>query len=565
MSFLDSVAFQQTEERVKKYLMPQRVVLTNGSVKGAANLLKSKDLQIDLNEPVFTVLKNGPKPRKRAGVLLDFGFEFHGGLRLLTAWVKGEAASAGNTLPDALVRLSFGESVSEALSQLGDRGACNDHSPRSMTVDVVTLSDLEFGQTGYRFVYIELLTPNTQWLLKSAVGAFTYRDLAYKGNFTCSDERLNRIYDVAAYTCHLNMQNLLWDGIKRDRLVWVGDTHPEMMTIRTLFGHVDMLDESLRFARKKAPLPMFMNGMPTYSLWWLLILHDYYMATGDRKFLMENKKYAMALARHMASFIQEDGEHQLPDYFLDWPTRDTPAARPGVHGLLILTMRACAELARWYKDAEGEALFAARADAMARTCPDCGDAKQAIAMQTLAGLRDKKATAKQLTATGAKGMSTFMSYYILKVMSEGNMTAALQVLREYYGGMLDMGATTFWEDFHVEWLENAAPIDAPVPEGKKDLHGDFGDFCYKGFRHSFCHGWSSGPVPFLAERVLGINIAEPGCKKIILKPDLGDLAWAKGDFPTPHGILHVEVTRGADGTAHTVYTAPKGVTVKLAE
>ena len=145
------------------------------------------------------------------------------------------------------------------------------------------------------------------------------------------------------------------------------------------------------------------------------------------------------------------------------------------------------------------------------------------------------------------------------------MTAALQVLREYYGGMLDMGATTFWEDFHVEWLENAAPIDAPVPEGKKDLHGDFGDFCYKGFRHSFCHGWSSGPVPFLAERVLGINIAEPGCKKIILKPDLGDLAWAKGDFPTPHGILHVEVTRGADGTAHTVYTAPKGVTVELAE
>ena len=41
MSFLDSVAFQQTEERVKKYLMPQRVVLTNGSVKGAANLLNS--------------------------------------------------------------------------------------------------------------------------------------------------------------------------------------------------------------------------------------------------------------------------------------------------------------------------------------------------------------------------------------------------------------------------------------------------------------------------------------------------------------------------------------------
>ncbi len=560
MSFVDSVKFQKTEERVKKYLMPQRVVLTNGSVKRTANLLKEKDLQIDLYEPVTTSLKNGAKPRKNAGVLLDFGFEFMGGLRLLTHWVNGGQELNGNTLPGAKVRISFGESVSEALSTLGTKGAGNDHSPRCITVDVVTLSDLEFGQSGYRFVYIELLTPNTELTLKNAVASVIYRDLEYKGTFECNDALLNKIYDVAAWTCHVNMQNLLWDGIKRDRLVWVGDTHPEMMTIRTLFGHVDMLDESLRFARKKAPLPRFMNGMPSYSLWWLLILHDYYMATGDKKFLNENKKYAMELARHMASFINEDGTHQLPAYFLDWPTNETPAAKPGVHGLLIIAMRACAEMAVWFKDDETAALCTARADAMARHCPDCAGAKQAIAMQTLAGLRDAKATALQLTADGAKGMSTFMSYYILSAMCTDNMTAALNVLREYYGAMLDMGATTFWEDFHVEWLDNAAPIDAPVPAGKIDLHGDFGDFCYKGFRHSFCHGWASGPVPFLAEKVLGIRIAAPGCKKIVLAPDLGDLKWAKGTYPTPYGLLTVSVTKDGTGT-HTEYTAPKGVEV----
>jgi hypothetical protein len=169
-----------------------------------------------------------------------------------------------------------------------------------------------------------------------------------------------------------------------------------------------------------------------------------------------------------------------------------------------------------------------------------------------------------LKRLGADGMSTFMSYYILKAMSEDNMPAALNVLREYYGGMLDMGATTFWEDFHVEWLDNAARIDEVVPEGKVDLHGDFGDFCYKGFRHSFCHGWASGPVPFLTERVLGINIAAPGCKKIVLKPDLGDLEWAKGTFPTPAGILSVSLKRNADGTTAVEYDAPKGIEVELA-
>lgn len=562
MSFLDTVTFQQREERVKQYLMPKRVIQTTGQVRKVQNLLKEKDLQIDLQEPTLTILKNSVHPRSKAGILLDFGFEFHGGVRILTAWIEGEK-SAGATLPDAMVRISFGESVSEALSQLGERGAGNDHSPRVLTVPIVSLSDLEFGQTGYRFVYLQLETPNTEWRIKSVVGSFVYREMEYKGSFVCSDALLNRIYDTAAYTCHLNMQNLLWDGIKRDRLVWVGDSHPEMMTIRTLFGQVDMLDESLRFARKHAPLPAFMNTMPTYSLWWLLILHDYYMATGDKKFLNENKKYAMALARHMAGFIHEDGTHDLPGYFLDWPTKDTPAAKPGVHGLLILTMRACAEMAEWYKDADGAAQFTACADAMAQHCPDCGSAKQSIAMQVLAGLRDKKSTAKVLTSDGARGMSTFMSYYILKAMSEDNMAAALHVLREYYGGMLRMGATTFWEDFHIEWLDNAAPIDEIVPKGKADLHGDFGDFCYQGFRHSLCHGWSSGPVPFLAECVLGIHIAAPGCKTIRLKPDLGDLEWAKGTFPTPAGVLTVCCKRNADSSIAVTYDAPKGIEVVL--
>ncbi|MBQ8599407.1 MAG: alpha-L-rhamnosidase, partial [Oscillospiraceae bacterium] len=424
MSFLDSIKFQQKEERVKQYLLPQCIVLTKGKVKGAGKLLKEKDLQIDLYEPTVTILENGPKTRNKAGILLDFGFEFHGGLRLLTARIKG-SKSAGATLPDAMVTLSFGESVSEALSKLGEKGACNDHSPRQFTVPVSALSDLEFGQSGYRFVYIQLESCDCLLQLKSAVGVFVYRELDYKGSFTCSDPLLNKIFDTAAYTCHLNLQNLLWDGIKRDRLVWVGDTHPEMLTIRALFGQNETLEESLRFARRHAPLPNYMNGMPSYSVWWLLILHDYIMATGDKKFLNENKKYTLALAEQIASLIPEDGTHDLPDYFLDWPTRYTPAAEAGVHGLLILCMEACAELAHWYHDTQAEERFTTCVAALKLRCPDCGSAKQAIAMQTLAGLRDRKKTAQTLTADGAKGMSTFMSYYILKAMCEGNMSAAL--------------------------------------------------------------------------------------------------------------------------------------------
>ncbi|NLK39548.1 MAG: hypothetical protein GX303_04780 [Clostridiales bacterium] len=60
-------------------------------------------------------------------------------------------------------------------------------------------------------------------------------------SFECSDGCLNDIYNTAAYTCHLNMQTMLWDGIKRDRLVWVGDTHPEILAIRILFGNNELV------------------------------------------------------------------------------------------------------------------------------------------------------------------------------------------------------------------------------------------------------------------------------------------------------------------------------------
>lgn len=143
------------------------------------------------------------------------------------------------------------------------------------------------------------------------------------------------------------------------------------------------------------------------------------------------------------------------------------------------------------------------------------------------------------------------------------MAPVLDMLKEYYGGMLDMGATTFWEDFDICWMDNAAPITEPVPAGKSDIHGDNGAYCYDGFRHSLCHGWASGPVPFLCEEVLGIRLLEPGCRKIGLKPQLGILRWAEGTFPTPWGVMKVRHEREPDGTVRSSWQAPEEVRVIL--
>ena len=96
-------------------------------------------------------------------------------------------------------------------------------------------------------------------------------------------------------------------------------------------------------------------------------------------------------------------------------------------------------------------------------------------------------------------MSTFMSYYILKAVASFDKAKAIEMMKEYYGAMLSKGATTFWEDFDLAWVNNSGRIDTFPTACEKDIHGDFGAYCYKGFRHSLCHGWSAGVLCFIKE------------------------------------------------------------------
>jgi len=174
----------------------------------------------------------------------------------------------------------------------------------------------------------------------------------------------------------------------------------------------------------------------------------------------------------------------------------------------------------------------------------------------------EKANSEVIAIDGAKNFSTFYGYYMLQAQAKaGAYEEALNNIRTFWGAMLDLGATTFWEDFNLDWLPNAAGIDQPVPEGKKDIHGDFGAYCYLKLRHSLCHGWASGPTAWLTEHVLGVKPVAPGCKTLRITPHLGNLEYAEGDFPTPLGTVHIKHTKDANGKIITKTIAPKGIKI----
>lgn len=546
----------EEDKRVRRFMAPTRVLWKTdsdkASVVGEDALLRSCAKQIHFNpDKVCTLSSNG----ESAGILLDFGVEFHGYVKLYISSVNPERVN---------LRIRFGESASEAMSDIGgEKNATNDHINRDQVINVGFLSMPEIGPSGFRFVRIDVLDPNAAVSIYGVQGIFTYRELEYKGSFESNDELLNTIWNTAAYTVHLNMQEYVWDGIKRDRLVWIGDIHPETSTIQAVFGYDESVEKSLELARNECPLPIYMGGISAYSLWWIIVQHDWYLQNGNRAFLEAQRKYIKDLLVLFSGFISDDGVEMLPENrFVDWPTQADPdATHAGLQGILSLAMQKGSILCRELGEDDTAALCDEAVKKLSKHIPETTN-KQAAAILALAGMQDaKKMSDEVLKVGGAKGFSTFFGFYMLCAMGKaGDVTDSLNIIREYWGAMLSRGATTFWEDFNLDWLEGSSRIDELVPEGVKDLHGDYGAYCYQKLRHSLCHGWSSGPAAFMAEYVLGIKPVAPGCSKVTIKPNLGDLEWVRGTYPTPKGIIKVEYSKKADGTIESKIELPEGVT-----
>jgi hypothetical protein len=543
------------------FLPPTRIIWQSESgVKHAENLLQPKPGQAVLKEPQ-PPCELVSTADKTAGVLLDFGVEIQGYAELFVPMTKDK------TPPKLRVR--FGESAAEAMAELGGKqNAQNDHALRDQVVELPWLGKQTVGPSGFRFVRLDATDPKLPVQLSQVRAVLVLRDLPYVGSFRCDDERLNRIWQVGAYTVQLNMQEYLWDGIKRDRLVWLGDLHPEVSTINAVFGQTDIVPRSLDLIRNVTPPTEWMNGISSYSMWWVLIQEQWWMHYGDRAYLDAQKDYLAKLLRRLATFVGEDGKEKLDGMrFLDWPTfENKTAVHEGLQAMMLMTMESGARLAKALGESSTEKLCQDTAAKLRRHQPETSGRKSPAALLALAGARDAKAVAAVLKLDGPKDLSTFYGFYVLQALAKsGDADTALDFIRTYWGAMLDYGATTFWEDFDLAWTNNATRIDELVPAGKKDIHGDYGAHCYVGFRHSFCHGWASGPTTWLSQHVLGVQPLEPGFQRVRITPQLGRLQWAEGAYPTPLGPIKVRHERQADGSIKSRIDAPRGIKVERAK
>jgi alpha-L-rhamnosidase len=237
--------------------------------------------------------------------------------------------------------------------------------------------------------------------------------------------------------------------------------------------------------------------------------------------------------------------------FVDWAkgfSADSPEARRALDFEYLLAFSRAAWLLRTAGDAATAGHYDALADRMLRAARAqlkgasgaYGDRWQTNAIAVLAGVVESDAERAAVwrvlsRAVGQRepddAITPYYGSYLLSAMAElGHREEALAWMRSYWGGMLDAGATSFWETWDPAW----AGADAHARLQADDKTG---------YYTSLAHGWSSGPAAWLAEQVLGVTVGEDARRTLLIRPDLAGLQWARGVVATSYGAVRVDVAR----------------------
>lgn len=404
-----------------------------------------------------------------------------------------------------------------------------------------------FDKRAFRYIQIDVRNVRRPLAIGPVSVLLSTYPVEERGSFSSSDELLNRIWEVGAWTVRLNMEDAYTDCPWRERGQWWGDARVEALVNYYAFGDLKLIRRGLRMIAQSQTAEGWTKGihptdwsyaiLPTFTLLWIISLHDYLEHSGDLELVRE---LFPAVERAIAAFAPSHSEHGLlrnvPHWlFVDWADVGTSGESASIntlyHGALRATARLAAALGDHHRSAGFDGLAADIRSAINRYLwdPERGCYHDSRANGELTGriseqancwaivfdVADREQTSGIIRAVFERDLATvhtgtpYFGFYVLQALAKaGGDARMLDYLRSRWKSMLDWGATTWWENWE--------PIG------------------------SFCHGWSAGPTMILQSEILGVKPAKPGWDEVLVAPHTGDISRARGIVPTPHGEVSVE-------------------------
>ena len=460
------------------------------------------------------------------GVLYDFGKENFGPVCI------------GGLDPADTAYICYGESREEALDW--ENAYVHQTVSGAKTVHLVPRA--------FRYIHVRC-GKACNLTLRARYEYLPLRDIA---DFSCDDPMVEKIWDVCAYTFHLNSREFFQDGIKRDRWVWSGDSYQSFMTNNYLYMDPEITKRTILALLGKPPYEQHVNTINDYTLYLIISLWDYYFSTGDADFVRLYWPRFKALYAFVLGRLDEDGQMvQRPGdwIFIDWSEMDKSGPLCAEQILLwrtALSMASlavlCGEAAEPYREqatALKKLIDERYWDAEKHAYIDCCTSgkrsvtRHANIFAILYDFADETRKAELMEHVLDNDAITqittpyFKFFELCARCSMGDLASAQKLIASYWGGMIKNGATSIWEQF--------------VPEAKGAEH-----YAMYGTPYgcSLCHAWGGGPIYLLGRYCLGVSATDVGYKTFRVQPDPGIYSEIHGIVPLPEGLVRIDYKDG---------------------
>ena len=408
----------------------------------------------------------------------------------------------------------------------------------------------------FRYVQMEIKTSSEPLTINDFHSIFTGYPFKEKASFKSSDSTLTDIWNVGWRTQRLCTGETFFDCPYYEQLQYEGDTKIQCLTSSYVSGDTIMMrkaiqtffDSRLLFGLTQSRCPSYDTQIiPTFSLIWITMVHDYWMLNDKPEFVKSMIPGILDILNWYQSRIDSNGllGHMEWWNFVDWANYDgwhngvPPGIDSGYSSIVnlqyVYTLQQAASILKAFDFIEQANEYLQEADKIKSIVyKKCYDIKEGLIADTpekknfsqhaniwgiltdtfpvdsQAGILKKILIKKDIAQS-----SYYFKFYLIKTLEKVGMADKFLTLLEPWKHMLDLGLTTFAEK--------------PDPT------------------RSDCHAWSASPVYYLLSLVCGIKPNEAGFKSVRIEPYLGNLHWINVSMPHHLGNIRVSLSKDKKG------------------
>ncbi len=408
---------------------------------------------------------------------------------------------------------------------------------------------LSLAYRTYRFIQINIITQNEPLTLDDVFGTFSGYPFQLNATLSTQSREIDDILEIGWRTARLCAYETYMDCPYYEQLQYVGDTRIQALVSlynsgddRLVKNALNLIDfsrepEGITFSRYPTYTPQY---IPTFSLWYIGMLHDYARYGSDTGFVMAKMGGVRQILDYFKKYQMPDGSlKNVPQWmFTDWVENDRnwvagvgPSSANGTSALIDLQLLWAFQVASDLEKKLGNATFANQYDNEILNLKKMIRSKYWDNNKKLFADREEKNVFSQHSnalaiLTGIVSAQEAKS--IAKQLLENKDLAPASIYFKYYihQALIKTGLGNEYLSWLNIWRENmklGLSTWSEISEVDKT--------------RSDCHAWGSSPNIEFYRTTLGIDSDAFGFSKVKIEPHLGDLKDVAGSIPHPKGKI----------------------------